>query len=65
MKLHNDIKKIKRDIKIKVSEASKLRQNHFDDVARTLGYADSNIAYKYLGKGFIEKAKINAPSICL
>lgn len=63
MKLHNDIKNIKRNIERKVSKAASLRQLHFDNVAKELGYEDSNIAFKYLGKGFIDKAKINAPSI--
>ena len=65
MKLHNDIKNIKRNIERKVSKASSKRQEHFDNVAREMGYADSNIAFKYLGKSFIDKAKVNAPSICL
>lgn len=65
MKLHNDIKNIKRNIERKVSKAANPRQLHFDRVARELGYADSNIAFKYLGKSFIEKAKVNAPSISL
>lgn len=65
MKLHNDIKNIKRNIERKVSNASNARQLHFDNVAIELGYADSNIAFKHLGKSFIEKAKVNAPSIAL
>ena len=65
MALHQDIKNLKRKISYKVKKASTPRQNHFDNVARELGYADSNIAYKHLGKAFIEKAKVNAPSIIL
>ncbi len=65
MELHKDIKNIKRNIERKVSKAANPRQLHFDNVARELGYADSNIAFKYLGKNFIEKAKYNAPSISL
>ena len=63
MKLHNDIKNLKRNIERKTSKAANARQMHFDAVARGLGYADSNIAYKYLGKEFITKAKVGAPSI--
>lgn len=63
MKLHNDLKNIKRNIERKVSKAANPRQLHFDNVARELGYADGNIAFKHLGKSFIEKAKVNAPSI--
>ena len=65
MKLHNDIKNIKRNIERKVSKAATPRQLHFDNVARELGYADSNVAFKHLGKSFIEKAKVSAPSISL
>lgn len=63
MKLHNDIKKIQSESRKRVFKAATPRQLHFDNVARDLGYADSNIAFKHLGKSFIEKAKINAPSI--
>ena len=63
--LHADIKKIKSEIGKKVSKAADARMLHFDNVARELGYADSNIAFKALGKSFIEKAKVNAPSIKL
>ena len=63
MKLHNDIKQLKKTIQRKVSKAANARQQHFDNVARQMGYADSNIAFSHLGKAFIEKAKVNAPSI--
>jgi hypothetical protein len=65
MGLHLDIKNLKSRISYKVKKACTARQNHFDSIARELGYADSNIAYNHLGKAFIEKAKINAPSIKL
>lgn len=65
MKLHNDIKNLQLESKKRVFKAANPRQLHFDRVARELGYADSNIAFKYLGKSFIEKAKVNAPSISL
>ena len=61
----DDIRTIKSNINKTVSKAANARQLHFDNVARELGYADSNIAFKALGKSFIEKAKVNAPSIKL
>jgi len=63
MALNQDIKNLQSKISYKFKKAASLRQLHFDIVARQLGYADSNIAFKYLGKAFIEKARINAPSI--
>lgn len=63
--MQNDLKTIKRQISKKVSNAATPRQLHFDNVARNLGFADSNIAFKHLGALFIEKAKIGAPSINL
>ena len=63
MALHQDLKNLKSRISYKVKKAATPRQIHFDNVARELGYADSNIAFNHLGKAFIEKAKINAPSI--
>ncbi len=65
MKLNQDVKNLQARISYKVKKAATARQLHFDNVARELGYADSNIAFKYLGKSFIDKAKINAPSINL
>jgi hypothetical protein len=65
MKLNQDVKNLQNRITYKVKKASTPRQLHFDNIARELGYADSNIAFKHLGKVFIEKAKINAPSIKL
>ena len=65
MALHQDIKNLKSRISYKVKKAAAPRQLHFDNVARELGYADSNIAFNALGKAFIEKAKVNAPSIIL
>lgn len=65
MKLHNDIKAIKGNIERKVKAAATPRQLHFDNIARQMGYADSNIAFKFLGKSFLEKAKLGAPSINL
>jgi hypothetical protein len=61
--LHQDIKNLKSRISYKVKKASTSRQDHFYNVARELGYADSNIAFNFLGKSFIELAKVNAPSI--
>lgn len=63
--LNQDVKNLKNRISYQVKKASTPRQNHFDNVARELGYADSNIAFKHLGKVFIEKAKVNAPCIKL
>lgn len=63
--INQDIKNLQSRISYKVKKSATPRQNHFDNVARELGYADSNIAFKYLGKVFIEKAKLNAPSINL
>lgn len=61
--INQDVKNLQVRISYKVKKASTPRQNHFDNVARELGYTDSNIAFKHLGKVFIEKAKVNAPSI--
>ena len=61
--LNRDIVKIQSRISRVVRKASAPRQEHFDNVARMMGYADSNIAYKHLGKSFIDKAKVDAPSI--
>ena len=65
MALHSDIKNLKSRITYKVKKAATPRQQHFDNVARQLGYADSNAAFQDLGKAFIEKAKTNAPAIKL
>ena len=61
--INQDVKNLQSRISYQVKKAATPRQNHFDNVARELGYADSNIAFKHLGKVFIEKAKVNAPSI--
>ena len=58
-----DIQIIKSAITRKVKQAAEPRQQHFDRIAREMGYADSNIAFKHLGKVFIEKAKQGAPAI--
>ena len=63
--INQDVKNLQNRISYKVKKAATPRQIHFDNVARELGYADSNIAFKHLGKVFIEKAKVNAPSIKL
>ena len=63
--MNQDIKNLKSRISYKVKKAATPRQLHFDNVARTLAFADSNIAYNNLGKSFIETAKVNAPSISL
>ncbi|WP_395058605.1 hypothetical protein [Flavobacterium sp.] len=63
--INQDVKNLQSRISYKAKKAAAPRQNHFDNVARELGYADSNIAFKHLGKVFIEKAKVNAPSIKL
>jgi len=63
--MHQDIKNLKSRISYQVKKAATPRQLHFDNVARTLGYADSNIAYNNLGNSFIEIAKVNAPSISI
>ena len=65
MKLNQDVKNLQGRISYKAKKAATPRQLHFDNVARELGYADSNIAFKHLGKEFVNKAKINAPSITL
>lgn len=61
--INQDVKNLQSRISYQVKKASTPRQNHFDNVARELGFADSDIAFKHLGKVFIEIAKVNAPSI--
>jgi hypothetical protein len=63
MTMHKDVKMLQKSITQKVQKAAAPRQAHFDKVARELGYADSNIAFKEMGKAFIEIASANAPSI--
>lgn len=61
--INQDVKNLQNRISYNVKKAAAPRQSHFDNVAIELGYENSNIAFKHLGKVFIEKAKINAPSI--
>lgn len=62
MALHADIKKILLKERLN-SKKYCPRQAHFDNVAKQMGYENGNIAFKALGKDFIEKAKVGAPSL--
>jgi len=47
----------------RIASAAQKRADHFFKVAQSLGYADAQIAYNYMGDKFTQIARVAAPSI--
>ena len=47
----------------KIEVAANARGEHFDKVAKKMGYMNAQAAFNTIGSEFIKKARIGAPSI--